>query len=109
MREITAKEAKELVDAGGVRIVDVRERNEWDEIRVPGSELVPLSGYEVEPGQLRPAPNTIFLCAKGIRSQAAAAIYESTWQGEEALSVKGGIAAWAARAFPVDIGPPADS
>ena len=48
MREITAKEAKEILDTGDARIVDVRERYEWDEVRVAEAELVPLDPGPVD-------------------------------------------------------------
>ncbi len=106
MQSVTAKEAKELLEAGGARLIDVRERHEWDEIRVPGSELVPLSEYEDDHTRV-PASDakTIFICASGSRSQAAAAIYEDACDGVEGLNLTGGINAWAARAFPIEIGP----
>jgi rhodanese-related sulfurtransferase len=106
MQSMTAKEAKELLDAGDARLIDVRERQEWDEIRVPGSELVPLSEYEADHTRV-PASDgpTIFICASGSRSQAAAAIYEDVWDGVEGINLTGGINSWAARAFPIEIGP----
>ncbi len=106
MKEITAVEAKELIDEQGARLVDGRERDEGNDRRVPGSTLVPLSEYEGDPGRVERGENVIFICAKGIRSQAAAAIYESAWQGAEGYSVKGGIGSWAGRAFPTGVGPP---
>lgn len=109
MREITAKEAKELLDTGEAQLIDVRERNEWDEIRVPGAKLVPLSGYEQDTSAVQSSPNTIFICSHGNRSQVAALIYESASPGAEGLSMKGGINAWIGRAFPVDAGPPVES
>lgn len=106
---MTAKEAKEALDAGGARLIDVRERNEWNEIRVPGSELVPLSEYEGDPARVGLSDQTtIFICASGVRSQAAVAIYESAHEGAEGVNLTGGINSWAARAFPIKIGPELD-
>lgn len=105
MEQISPKEAKRLIDDEGARLIDVRERGEWDEMRIPGAELVPLSGYEDNPDQIDPAPLTIFQCARGVRSETAIAIYLEKHPGERALNLEGGIGAWAERGLPIEIGP----
>jgi rhodanese-related sulfurtransferase len=105
MERVSPEEAKRLIDEEGARLVDVRERYEWDEMRVADSELVPLSEYEGDPTQLAPAKNTIFICAHGNRSQVASDIYETTWEGMPSYNLEGGIAAWAAAGLPTQFGP----
>ena len=41
-REVGVEEAKQLRDAG-YRVIDVRERVEWDEGHLPGATLIPLA------------------------------------------------------------------
>ena len=41
-REVGVEEAKRLRDAG-YRVIDVRERVEWDEGHLPGATLIPLA------------------------------------------------------------------
>lgn len=94
-----------MVEEEGARIVDVRERYEWEEMRTEGAELVPLSEYEGDPTLLAPAKKTIFMCAHGNRSQVAADIYEKTWEGMPSYNLEGGIAAWANAGLPIKIGP----
>lgn len=108
MEHISPHEAKRLIDEEGARLVDVRERYEWDDMRVAGSQLVPLSEYEGDPAQLAPAAKTIFICAAGNRSQVACDIYESAWEGMTSYNLEGGIGAWASAALPTEFGPPSE-
>lgn len=105
MEQVSPKEAKRLIEEEGARLIDVRERGEWDEMRIPGAELVPLSGYESNPGQIDDAPMTIFQCARGARSETAIGIYLEQHPGARALNLDGGIGGWAERGLPIEIGP----
>lgn len=72
-RKITAEEAKEKMDAGGVTIVDVRTPAEYDEGHVPDAVLVPNESIgETEPPEL-PDKDAILLvyCRSGRRSKEA--------------------------------------
>ncbi|HEV7918227.1 MAG TPA: rhodanese-like domain-containing protein [Solirubrobacterales bacterium] len=105
MEHISPQEAKRLIDEEGARLVDVREGYEWDEMRVKGSTLMPLSEYEGDPSQLPQADKTIFICAAGNRSQTAADIYEQAYSGAAAYNLEGGIKAWATQGLPTDFSP----
>lgn len=106
MRDVSAEEAHRLVEDEHAVLIDCRERYEWDELRIPGVRLVPLSDYERDPAQVARADTVIFQCATGMRSQTAAAIYEAQYPGAEAFNLDGGIVAWAARGLPFEAGPP---
>ena len=43
------EDAKRLIDEEGAVLIDCREGYEWDEMRIPGAKLVPLSEYEGDP------------------------------------------------------------
>jgi adenylyltransferase/sulfurtransferase len=45
IQEITVDELSTLLD-DGVRLIDVREPNEWRVARVPGAVLVPLAAVD---------------------------------------------------------------
>lgn len=104
MERIDAAEAKRLIDEEGARLIDVRERYEWDEVRIPGATLMPLSEFEGDPTALAPARLTIFQCAHGTRSVVAAELYEAAWVGVAAASMEGGIIAWNEAGLPVEAG-----
>ena len=50
--KITAAEAKEMMDAGGVIIVDVRTAEEYAEKHIPGAILIPNESIDVYKRQL---------------------------------------------------------
>lgn len=102
---MTAAEVKQLFDEGGVRLVDVREDYEFEEMRIGGAQLMPLSKYEGHPELLVEAPVTVFQCATGVRSQVAAEIYEAAHPGARAINLDGGIVAWVNAGFPFEMGP----
>lgn len=75
----------------GARLVDVRERGEYEAGHIPGAINLPLSelaGREDEIG-----PNTVLICASGNRSSQAAA-YLASLGKTSLLNLSGGTAAW---------------
>ncbi|GAB2641544.1 adenylyltransferase/sulfurtransferase MoeZ [Nocardia goodfellowii] len=94
---ITARELKELLDAGKeIELIDVREPVEWDIVHIDGAKLIPkdriLSGEALsELPQNRPI---VLHCKTGIRSaEALAALKQAGFA--DASHVQGGILAWA--------------
>lgn len=106
MDRIDVNEAKRLVEEEGALLIDCREDYEWDEMRIGGARLVPLSEYEGDPELIELADKVVFYCAAGSRSQTAAAIYEGARPGSRAYSVDGGITDWATKGLPTEFGPP---
>ena len=105
MEHADVHEAKRLIDEEGAVLIDCREDYEWDEMRIPGATLVPLSEYQGDPEMVEEAPIVIFQCATGNRSQTAADIYEGVHPNARAVNLDGGIADWAAKGLPTDFGP----
>lgn len=106
MEQISVQEAHRLIEDEHVTVIDCRERYEWEESRIEGVRLIPLSEYEADPSLIERQERIIFQCAAGQRSQAAGAIYEQQYPGSVALNLDGGIVAWAENGFPVQVGPP---
>ncbi|MET8779665.1 adenylyltransferase/sulfurtransferase MoeZ [Nocardia sp. NPDC004654] len=94
---ITARELKELLDAGKeIELIDVREPVEWDIVHIEGARLIPkdriLSGEALsELPQNRPI---VLHCKTGIRSAEALAVLKNAGFSD-ATHVQGGIVAWA--------------
>lgn len=105
MEHVSPEEAKRLIEEENAVLIDCREDYEWDEMRIPGATLVPLSEYEGDPEMVEEAPLVIFQCAHGNRSQTAASIYEAVHPSGKVLNLEGGIASWAAKGLPTDFGP----
>lgn len=100
-KRITAEEAKALLDQGGVQLIDVREKVEYDQIRIPNARLVPLNGLLSRPTEHLKEDNIIFHCAEGIRS-AVACEMGAAIGFEKLYNMEGGINAWAAKGLPVE-------
>jgi sulfur-carrier protein adenylyltransferase/sulfurtransferase len=99
LTEMTVTELKALIDSGAddFVLIDVRNPNEYDIAKIPGSILIPLPDIEQGKGiaQVKAALNghrLIAHCKMGGRSAKALAILKEA--GIEGTNVKGGIQAW---------------
>lgn len=97
--EMTVLELKQLIDSGAEDFVllDVRNPNEYEIAKIPGSVLVPLPDIENGSGveqvkQLLNGHKLIAHCKLGGRSAKALGILKDA--GIEGTNVKGGITAW---------------
>jgi rhodanese-related sulfurtransferase len=83
-------------------IVDVREENEWDEARIPGAILMPLSTFD--PAQI-PDPkgkHLVFHCRSGRRCGMAAEKAVAAGYKGVIKRMDGGFLAWAAGGYPYE-------
>ncbi|WP_304451744.1 adenylyltransferase/sulfurtransferase MoeZ [Nocardiopsis sp. YSL2] len=94
---ITAGELKDLLDnkPDDVFLVDVREKNEWEIVNIPGAVLIPkgefLNGKALE--QLPQDKRIVLHCKSGVRSaEALAAVHAAGFA--DAVHVGGGVLAW---------------
>ncbi|OBQ37861.1 MAG: molybdenum cofactor biosynthesis protein MoeB [Anabaena sp. CRKS33] len=99
IQEMTVKELKALLDSGAKDFVllDVRNPNEYEIAKIPGSVLVPLPEIENGDGvakvrELLNGHRLIAHCKMGGRSAKALAILKEA--GITGTNVKGGINAW---------------
>jgi len=100
MQEITVTELKQILDSGTQDFVllDVRNPNEYEIARIPGSVLVPLPDIENGDGvskvkELLNGHKLIVHCKMGGRSAKAIGILKEV-AGIEGVNVVGGINAW---------------
>jgi len=99
MQEMTVSELKTLMDNGpqDFVLIDVRNPNEYEIARIPGSVLIPLPDIEEGKGieqvlELLNGHRLIAHCKLGGRSAKALGILKKA--GIEGINVKGGITAW---------------
>jgi len=102
VRQILPHDVKARLDAGeAVYLLDVRQPEEYELARLPGSHLIPLGelphrAAEVEP----PAGATVVVyCHHGVRSLSGAAILQQFGFANVA-SMAGGIDAWSVHIDP---------
>lgn len=98
--KITAKQLKQELEQGGVRIIDVRTPAEFGEVHIEGSELMPL-------GRLRPDTvgdaDAVVVCRSGKRAAKAMEQLEGAGCGNLRV-LEGGVIAWEEAGYPVNLG-----
>jgi len=102
---MTVQELKQLLDSGDddFVLVDVRNPNEYEIARIPGSILIPLPDIENGNGvekvkELLNGHKLVVHCKMGGRSAKALGILKQA--GIDGINVKGGIAAWSKEVDP---------
>jgi adenylyltransferase/sulfurtransferase len=100
LAEITVEELKSRLDRGDdVFILDVRNPEEYEICRLPGSTLLPLPALPQRFRELDAGRETVVHCKSGLRSAKAIAFLRQ--QGLTNLkNLAGGILAWADRIDP---------
>src|SRR6478735_7467039 len=92
--EISAVELKQRLDRGEkLRIIDVREPNEWQINRIPGAQLIPLGDIPRRYAELDPDEEIVVQCKMGGRSAKAADFLRSVGF-KRVLNLRGGILEW---------------
>jgi len=92
--EITSVELKQRLDRGDrLKIVDVREPNEYQINRIAGSTLIPLGEVPKRYRELDPNEEIVVHCKMGGRSAKAADFLRSVGF-KNVLNLKGGILDW---------------
>ena len=98
--EITSVELKQRMDRGdALKIVDVREPNEYQINRIPGSELIPLGDIPKRYDELNKSDEIVVHCKMGGRSAKAADFLRSVGF-TRVLNLKGGILDWVEKVDP---------
>jgi rhodanese-related sulfurtransferase len=88
---------------GDVPLIDVRQPEEWEEVRAPGAVLIPLADVAERIEEI-PADDTVYvICKSGGRSAKAAELLRA--RGIDAVNVAGGTMAWVEAGHPVESGP----
>src|SRR3954452_3857607 len=105
MEEGDARRDQELLESEDAPLlVDVRERDEWEQGRIPGAVHVPRGYLEsriegVAPDRSRPV---LLYCAQGNRSAFAAKTLSELGY-ERAISLAGGYVDWQRSGLPTDL------
>ena len=100
VQAINPKQAQELIARGGFDVVDVREPAEWSTGHLPGSRLVPLGSLRGSPKTALTRDGVIFVCAAGVRSEAAARLALANGFAQ-VYNLTGGTRGWAKAGLPL--------
>ena len=82
------------------QLIDVRELDEWQEWRIAGGTLIPMSEFAARVGEIDPAQSVIVYCRSGGRSLMVAEALQNA--GYDAKSMAGGILEWDRAGHPVE-------
>jgi rhodanese-related sulfurtransferase len=90
-----------IATTDAIDLVDVRNAGEWHSGHIPGSRNIPLEDFRSDP-EARVARGTvlIFICAKGVRSVAAAKLADR-FGYERVYNLDGGVKEWALVGMPL--------
>ena len=92
--QISPEELKPLLDAGKVKLIDVREQWEYDICHIKNSILIPLQELPSRIDELKKEDNVVLYCHTQNRSALAAQFMLS--QGFRSVKfLRGGIDEWA--------------
>ncbi|SDW19955.1 Rhodanese-related sulfurtransferase [Marinococcus luteus] len=94
IKEVQPKDVQQKFEKenGAFQVIDVREDEELDEGRIPGSVHIPLGTIPDRMDELDPKQSYVTVCRSGKRSaQAAEALQD---QGFEVRSMAGGMNEW---------------
>jgi rhodanese-related sulfurtransferase len=99
MPEVSASEAKQIIDAGS-QLVDVRTDVEFRAGHIPGASHVPLADLQRESANLDQAKPVVIYCRSGNRSGPAADAFAAS--GWDAHSIDGGLIAWSEAGYELE-------
>lgn len=97
--QISVTDLKELLDAGPVRMIDVREKWEFDAGHVPGAEWIPMSLVPLRKDEFTVDAPAYILCRTGNRS--GQVVMWLQHQGIRSINVHGGTEDWARHGYPI--------
>ena len=97
--QMSVQEVAAAVDAGELRVLDVRQPGEWADGHIEGATFV--SGAEL-PDRLGDVPDgpVAVVCGSGYRSSVMASLLQASGR-DDVVSVLGGMSAWRAAQLPV--------
>ncbi len=103
IKTLSPEQAQELIASGECDVVDVREPREWSRGHLPGARLVPFDRLRQSPKSALPRDNVIFVCAAGVRSQAAAKVAEESGFSN-VYNLNGGTRNWVNSGYALVVG-----
>jgi rhodanese-related sulfurtransferase len=99
--EILPQDAGARLKSGEAVIVDVRERDEWDEEHIPGAIHLSRGTIELDIEEKVPDPNALIICHCGGGGRSALAAESLQKMGyRNVRSMAGGFKAWKASGLP---------
>src|SRR5688572_15478759 len=95
IREVNVDDVQSRIQNNGVTLLDVREKDEWDEGHLPGATFLPRGFLEVRVEKAVPEKGqpVVVYCAGGTRSAYAAKTLQDLGY-KDVVSMTGGYGEW---------------
>jgi rhodanese-related sulfurtransferase len=101
---VDVAEAKEMVAADDVAVIDVREPHEYQTGHVPHATLIPVNSVFARREELPKDKRILFVCAVGQRSALAAEMAAAAGVPPERLfNLEGGTDSWRKAGEPIEL------
>lgn len=98
--EINVSDAFNIYNQKTHIFIDVREQEEYDEVRIKNVKLIPLATLENQLTKLSKTEQYVTVCRSGRRSKAA--MQKMKEKGFKVVSMAGGMLDWEAKGYPVE-------
>jgi len=102
-RQVSVAQAGELRDAGAF-VLDVRTQEEWNQVHIPGSTLIPLDQLQSRISEVPKDADVLVVCRSGNRSASARDFLLQTGY-PSVTSMSGGVVQWQSQGLPTVSGP----
>jgi rhodanese-related sulfurtransferase len=91
-------------DGPPLRVLDVRERDEWERGHIPGTVHVPYHDLRGLPPEIDAGAAVAVICASGQRAAVGASLLARHGAREVIHVVDGGVGTWGRAGWPLDVG-----
>lgn len=98
--DYSPRQVSELLAAGTIQLIDVREPHEHEAGRIAGDRLIELGRLSAAAPTIAQNPPIVFYCRSGARSAMAAQAFSEA--GYPAHNLAGGLLAWEAAGLPLE-------
>ena len=99
--EISPQDAATKLNSGDAVVIDVREKDEWDEEHIPGATHMSRGTIELDIEEKVPDPNAMIICHCGGGGRSALAAETLQKMGyKNVRSMAGGFKAWKSAGLP---------
>jgi hydroxyacylglutathione hydrolase len=103
---VTATAVREGIEAGGMAVLDVRGRSEWEAGHIPSVPNIPVGHLTDRLGEVPTGRPLAVLCESGSRSAIAASVLRASGFAD-VVNFKGGFTEWQDAGYPVETEEPA--
>ncbi len=99
--EISPVDAYQMLERGGVQLIDVREPWEYEEAHIPDCRLIPMGEVPARLAEIDKETPAVVYCRSGSRSGKIVTLLRGAGYGK-LLNLKGGMLAWANAQLPTE-------